>query len=247
MDDHPDDDKDKKIISSRFVSRCNKTPCYITEPWDNLHHRRPLPRLNRVHLAQVSHPSYKVSHVKGPIQKGHSLISIPVAPIEWNQRSIDSRYTLLLELCTHLETMVRDFQNQALQNEWNSFRSSVLNHRAERQQNLAHQNGALLQERQKRAAEVAYRQAALDNRLDTLNAKFSDISVALEYDTARVQEKFGEQKLDNPEKEVQHCLGERVHWMFCQQKYADDGRPCNAYLNALEQCVSKTIVDSTAE
>jgi hypothetical protein len=143
--------------------------------------------------------------------------------------------------------MVRDFQNQALQNEWNSFRSSVLTNRAERQQKLAHQNGALLQERQKRVTEVEKRNAALDNRLDSLNAKFSDISVALEYDTARVQEKFGEQKTENLEKEVKHCLGERVHWMFCQQKYADDSRPCNAYLSALEKCVNKTIVDSTAE
>jgi hypothetical protein len=141
--------------------------------------------------------------------------------------------------------MVREFQNQALQNEWNSFRTSVLTHRNEREQKLAHQNGALLQERQMRAAEVAQRNAALENRIDSLNAKFTDISVALEYDTARVQEKFGEQKLENPE--VKQCLGERVHWMFCQQKYADDGRPCNAYLSELEKCVNKTIMDSNAE
>jgi hypothetical protein len=142
--------------------------------------------------------------------------------------------------------MVREFQNQALQNEWNSFRTSVLTHRNEREQKLAHQNGALLQERQMRMTSIANRNAALDDRLDSLNAKFSDISVALEYDTARVQEKFGELKAESPE-EVQHCLGERVHWMFCQQKYALDSRPCNAYLGALEKCVNKTIVDSTAK
>jgi hypothetical protein len=152
-----------------------------------------------------------------------------------------------LKFALILEAMVRDFRNQALQNEWNTFRTSVLTHRAERQQNLAHQNGALLQQRQMRATEVAQRNAALDDRLDTLNAKFTDISVGLEYDTARVQEKFGEPKTENLEKEVKHCLGERVHWMFCQQKYANDSRPCNAYLSALETCVSKTIVDSTAE
>jgi hypothetical protein len=53
----------------------------------------------------------------------------------------------------------------------------------------------------------------------------------LEYDTARVQEKFSEPKTENLEKEVKHCLGERV-LDVCQQKYANDSRPCNAYLSA---------------
>jgi hypothetical protein len=173
------------------------------------------------------------------------MFNVPaVMPIE---STIDRLTLLLLVICIILEAMVREFQNQALQNEWNSFRSSVLTHRAERQQSLAHQNGAVLQERQMRMASVANRNAALDNRLDSLNAKFTDIAIALEYDTARVQEKFvGEQKTEGPEK-VEHCLGERVHWMFCQQKYAEDSRPCNAYLSALETCVNKTILDSTAE
>jgi hypothetical protein len=146
-----------------------------------------------------------------------------------------------------LETMVKDFRNQALQDEWNGFRTSILTHRAERQQNLAHQNGALLQQQQIQAAAAAQRNAALDDHLESLNARFTDTSIALEYDSARVQERFGgEQKAETPEK-VQHCLGERAHWIDCQTKYAVDSRPCNEYLSAFEKCVNKTIVDSTAE
>jgi hypothetical protein len=96
-------------------------------------------------------------------------------------------------------------------------------------------------------AAAAQRNAALDDHLESLNARFTDTSIALEYDSARVQERFGgEQKAETPEK-VQHCLGERAHWIDCQTKYAVDSRPCNEYLSAFEKCVNKTIVDSTAE
>jgi hypothetical protein len=69
------DDEERKSSLFEFVPVCNRTTVtYITEPWDNLHHRRSPPRsLNRVPLAQLSHPNYKVRHVNGPSQKGHNI------------------------------------------------------------------------------------------------------------------------------------------------------------------------------
>jgi len=144
--------------------------------------------------------------------------------------------------------MVQDFQNAALQGEWDSFRTGILTRRNDRHAKLAAQNAALQQQRQMRNAQSAQRTAALDERMDALNARFADGAVAATYNAQRVHDAVVPAKeaagTNSPKEKVQHCLGERAHWIDCQTKYAADSRPCNAYLSALEQCVSKTVMDS---
>lgn len=153
-------------------------------------------------------------------------------------------HLLLLFISLYIESMVNDFQNQSLQDEWNSFRTGILERRNERHGSLTTHNAALQQQRQVRAEQSKQRTAALDEKVDSLNARFADTTVALEYDADRLNSQF---QAPVAQEKVQHCLGERAHWIDCQQKYAVDSRPCNAYLVALEKCVSKRIVDSNAE
>ena len=137
---------------------------------------------------------------------------------------------------------MRDFSNQTLQDEWNKFRTDVLSRRHERVQKQA----AALQKQQ---AETQARQAqdqqyiqALQEKIEAMNAEFSDKSIALQYDTDRALQQSSNSTAVKP---ISHCLGERAHWIDCSTKYALDTRPCDAYLAALEACVKDTIIAST--
>jgi len=104
-------------------------------------------------------------------------------------------------------------------------------------------------ERQARAEERAQRMTAVDERLDELNAKFTDLSVALKYDANSLSEKYiiksdSHATLDS---RPLPCLGPRAHWIDCQKKFASDfSEPCGAYLEALENCVNETLAKDNA-
>ena len=148
--------------------------------------------------------------------------------------------------------IVRDFQNQVLQQEWYKFRTSVLDRRQERVMSLNEAQTALLHQRQTRLSALAQKQARLDQGINELNAKFTDTAIATEYDASRLVEKFeapekiatGNDAIDKDSKPLP-CLGPRAHWIDCKKKYALDPRPCNAYVEALEKCVVNTISSKT--
>lgn len=105
----------------------------------------------------------------------------------------------------------------------------------------------LQSEFQKQKSQRASLEEQVQTNLDHWNAKFADESVALEYDSQRLAEKY----ILTPKEGVLldskplPCLGERAHWMDCQKKYAKDSRPCISYVEALERCVNKTISENT--
>ena len=96
-------------------------------------------------------------------------------------------------------------------------------------------------QRQQAEAFRAPRLQALDQKLESLSAKFDDTAVALEHDAKRLGDQY--QIRENPSAELDSiplpCLGPRAHWMDCQKKYPDDPRPCDAYATALQKCCTK--------
>lgn len=140
---------------------------------------------------------------------------------------------------------MRDFQNKAVQDEWNKFRASVLVQRNERSQRVAQTVQRLEQERQARAVERSQRSSSLNDTIDGLNAKFADAAVALEYDANRLAEIYANRFEDGRNGELDSmplpCLGPRAHWIDCQKKYAVEPSPCDAYAETLRKCVNETI------
>jgi predicted nuclease with TOPRIM domain len=153
--------------------------------------------------------------------------------------------------------MLQDFQNEVLQHEWNKYRVGVLQRRQNRdgevrlqqeQQQLQQNNAALLQRTQQ-----------LDSEIDTLSAKFSDLSKAVDFDVQQLGEKHrihftAEAPKAQPSNGITkrltttstECLGPRAHVTDCLSKYKNDVRPCDAYIDALEACVSNVVVSRIA-
>jgi hypothetical protein len=94
----------------------------------------------------------------------------------------------------------------------------------------------------------------LDSHIEQLNAKFTDQLIAAQYDADAVAAKYAtattdtaaslssDSTTDSSSTKTSPCLGPRAHWMFCAQKYVQDTRPCDHYLQVLEKCVQETIV-----
>lgn len=140
--------------------------------------------------------------------------------------------------------MLREFQNQVLQEEWDKFRFSVIAQRDQRHKHMTEAALVLEQRRQVAAARRQQRMHLLDTAIDEMNAKFADESVALEYDANALIQRFETKKVNGVDK-VRPCLGPRAHWMDCAKKYSKDTRPCDAYMDILEKCVKDAIVNST--
>lgn len=142
--------------------------------------------------------------------------------------------------------ILRDFQNQAVQDEWNKYRASILMRRNERLQHLAETTQRLQQQRQARAADFNKKNALLDETIDKFQSQFHDIAVALEYDVKRASERYVFKPKEGIELDSKPlpCLGERAHWMDCQKKYVEDTWPCHPYVEALEKCVNRAIAEN---
>jgi cell shape-determining protein MreC len=81
-------------------------------------------------------------------------------------------------------------------------------------------------------------QAELDQTIDSMEARFADMSNVVEYDAERLEKKYLNtstmKKGDIP------CLTERTSIVAC---YAGkkDSAACDSFIQALEECVSNTI------
>ena len=146
--------------------------------------------------------------------------------------------------------IIRDFQSKTLQEEWNKFGTSVIQRRNERLQRLQTATAEQQQKRQAASAARHMRLSRVDAAVDSMQAKFADDAIALEYDASRLEKRFGflaEQQYDDLKKDSKPlpCVGQRAHWIDCQKKYGEDSRPCNFYVQALEDCVRNTIGKTT--
>ena len=161
-------------------------------------------------------------------------------------RSTDSSWHIFPNLPSTIADIVRDFQSKILQEEWNKFGTSVIIRRNERLQELEQATAQYQQQRHLASISRQQRMEALDTSIDEKQANITDLLVANEYDADKLMQKYGhwiDAEIDDPNRDSKPlpCLGERAHWIDCQNKYAVDSRPCNFYVSALEQCVQRAL------
>ena len=133
-----------------------------------------------------------------------------------------------------------DFQNEKIQEAWRDVQIGVLHRQNQRamamEESKARQAAAAEQE----LHQLQTRHQHLDGRISALRKEFDDSLLSLEYGTKILSEDLDEKIREN--KKTLPCLGPRAHWLDCQKKYAVDSRPCDAYLDTLEKCVTDAIV-----
>ncbi|KAL7579969.1 hypothetical protein ACA910_004964 [Epithemia clementina (nom. ined.)] len=133
-----------------------------------------------------------------------------------------------------------DFQNEKINEAWREVQLGVLQRQHQRAQVMneatERQNAVVARE----LKELQARHQQLDTRIDSLRKEFDDGLLSLEYGTKILSVDLDEKIRQNIK--TLPCLGPRAHWLDCQKKYALDSRPCDAYLETLEKCVTDAIV-----
>jgi glycerol-3-phosphate dehydrogenase len=151
--------------------------------------------------------------------------------------------------------IVRDFQSESLQEEWNKFGAKVMDRRAQRENALHRAREA--SEHKIRAVHDNARQLTTtmaQQQTDQLEAQFRREYQSSDQKATELLGRYGmwtnrsqsDKDVDDPSKVSKPlpCLGPRAHWIECQQKYHPDSRPCVIYVEALEECVRQTLAAS---
>lgn len=149
--------------------------------------------------------------------------------------------------------ILRDFESKTLQEEWNRFGRSVMQQRSQRMK----ETQAAIQVHQfqiQEARKVRHqRMQTIDAHLQSMEDSFEQGAQSLDDTSTKLIERYGAwttKEVDDPSKESKPlpCLGPRAHWIDCQKKYgAVDSRPCNFYVEALEECVHQAVTGSPGE
>jgi len=140
---------------------------------------------------------------------------------------------------THLflGRILQDFQSKVLKDEWEKHQKYMIAKGNKRRLEEFHTKEALDQQINNFRQQDGIRQSQLDERIDDLQAKFSDISTALQFDANRIDQKLASMSFKG-ETEAP-CLGQRTNVTLCLQ---DKKGNCDAFIKSLEKCVGETVV-----
>jgi hypothetical protein len=134
---------------------------------------------------------------------------------------------------------LHEFDSKVLKDEWEEHQKYLIAkldsrrlHDYETKMQLKHQLQSLREQ-------DLLRQRVLDERIDAAQAQFSDLSVALQYDTDRIDQKLAsisfKQNTEAP------CLGPRTHVANCLQSQKGV-KQCENYIRELQTCVEQIVV-----
>jgi hypothetical protein len=145
--------------------------------------------------------------------------------------------------------MLRDFQSESLQEQWNKFGATVMDRRAQREHALYKAKESSDRKIQSVLASQQQRTLGVEAATVSMEAQFKHELQVTDQRAAQLLEQYGiwtTKALDDPHKASKPlpCLGPRAHWLDCQMKYHPDSRPCNGYVDALEECVRQTLDES---
>mmetsp|Transcript_12496 Transcript_12496/g.34692 ORF Transcript_12496/g.34692 Transcript_12496/m.34692 type:complete len:168 (-) Transcript_12496:116-619(-) len=141
------------------------------------------------------------------------------------------------------EKIALDYQNQELNKAWKGVQVSILERRNRREQAMS---AALAEQRRANEEQkqiMAARHQRLDDSIHDLNQEFSARLAEIESGTSVLTDDLFDLA---QKKQTLPCLGPRAHWLDCHKKYAIDSRPCDAYLETLEKCVTEAIVKNVS-
>lgn len=82
----------------------------------------------------------------------------------------------------------------------------------------------------------------MNNTLDSLNAKFADKEVELQFNVDQLEKRIGSVPIFGQEKGTGMCLDERTKLMNCYSNKSGDIRDCDDIVKAMERCTKKAVV-----
>jgi len=146
-------------------------------------------------------------------------------------------------LANELQTeIVNAFQTSNLQAEWEKLQTKIITSHNERVITAAEHIGQIQNELSQWRQHNEEVQSSLNNSLDSLNAKFADKEVELQFNVDQLEKRIGSVPVFGQEKGTGMCLDERTKLMNCYSNKSGDIRDCDDIVKAMERCTKKAVV-----
>ena len=137
-----------------------------------------------------------------------------------------------------LGKILQDFQSKALKAEWEKHQKYMIAKGNDRRLEEFRLKENLDQRLNSFRQQDSIRQQQLDDRIDDLQAKFADVSTALQFDTNRIDQKLSSMNFKGETRSS--CLAPRTRLAKCFN--VDRGIGCDDIIKELERCVEETVV-----
>lgn len=134
--------------------------------------------------------------------------------------------------------ILQDFQSKVLKEEWEKHQKYMIAKGNERRLEEFQKMEVIEQQLNSFHPQNELVQSQLDQRIDELQAKFSDISTAAKFDADRMEKKLTSKKFQASESP---CLMARTNVSMCLPE-KQGSNDCSDFIRALEKCVQDTIV-----
>lgn len=134
--------------------------------------------------------------------------------------------------------ILHEFQSTVLKEEWEEYQKYMIAKTNNRRLDEFHSKEKLDKAIQTFRQQNSLRDGQLDNLVDDLQAKFSDVNIALQFDANRIDRDLVSMACKG-ETEAP-CLGQRTNVALCLKTKTGDR--CDEYIKALEKCVGDAVV-----
>lgn len=135
-------------------------------------------------------------------------------------------------------TIFNELKSTVLKETWEKYQKSLIAKGNQRRSDEFRAKEDLDQHLNMFRQNDSIRQQQLDERAEDLQAKFSDVSTALQFDTSRIEQKLTS-IIFKGETEAP-CLSSRTKVAVCFRDAK--GSSCDDYVKELERCVKETVV-----
>jgi hypothetical protein len=136
--------------------------------------------------------------------------------------------------------VVNSFQSSVLQQQWQSLQSDIMKRHYSREATENARKDQVEEELLKWRAQNNQIQTHLDDSIDSLNAKFNDLSVEMQFNTDKLLNTIVP-KDDKKTQAKDACVDVRTALVTCYNQ-VQDIRKCDDVVATLEQCVKNTII-----
>jgi hypothetical protein len=137
-----------------------------------------------------------------------------------------------------IDRILHEFQSKVLKEEWEEHQKYMIAKKDKRRLEEFHAQEKLDQDIKSFRQQNSVREGHLDNLMDDLQAKFSDINTALQFDVNRIDRKLVSITFKGETEAA--CLGQRTNVALCFKSKAGD--KCDEYIKALEKCFGDAVV-----
>ena len=135
------------------------------------------------------------------------------------------------------ERMAQEFNNEQIANLFGSQMQKLAERNVQQKSQIVAEKTQLEEHMTKFREQNSQRQQGLDQTIEGIEDRFTDLSTGVEYDMSRLEKKY--MSKNNKQGDQVLCLTERINVASCYK--GGGGGDCDKFIEQLSDCVEKSV------